>query len=63
MIYPVLIVFTPFLAQTYVTFRHMAKSKAIKNRPAMGRFHYWLPATQVTTYRLRFIALHLQPNM
>ena len=27
-----------------------------KNRPSSGRFHYWLPATQVTIYRCRFPA-------
>jgi len=27
----------------------------IQNRPFLGRFHYWLPATQVTIYRRRFI--------
>lgn len=28
----------------------MSQAKASKNRPIAGRFHHWLPATQVTKY-------------
>ena len=39
---------------TIVTLFHLiilTSFSIYKNRPTLGRFHYWLPTTQVTTYR------------